>query len=302
MENKCGEVSVIVNRPPIAPLKISFNKNLSYALGPEFGSIGVLVTVPKGSMIDVVMQLQQYLINIERRRTAIVSASKLKFKNVHSVNTSSTVVVAFANTLVTRESVAGTLKLLGTASNVFWVCDAEPSQSLLEEITHRLVIEGVVSKPRWVTDNIHINIPIAEFKIVDHWQDGMTKVVEPDEPAEWLSFSGALRSRFRISTNYSSRELTDACGDKRTVKSGTRCIMYSVGEAKEDCCNMLPAVVFCVTAQSIFLITALGSVMCVKPHQSQKYRRFAILPTAYVPRSIVLMLRDIVYPAFSFVQ
>lgn len=292
--NNCGDVSTILRRPAIGVLKIDMPIDIATLLTDARAQAGVNVMVPKGSMPDVVMQLQQHIMFIYHCRVAIVSASRMKFTNYHKIGTVDVAIVAFAS-MISHVSVLETmLQTLNTARVVFWVCDSSPREPLSHEITHTMTVGGTVVQPTW-----HTQVPESAFRVVDKWDDNMIHCTGVDDKHEWDIALSDILSRVSSYRRVTTRAITDARGNKYTVGMGTRCMLLSVQGTVDNGCDMMPAVVISTSVDTITVLTIVGSVLSLRPHV--KTRRFAMVATSNVPRSSVPMFLHVHVPGFILI-
>lgn len=292
--NNCGDVSTILQRPSIGVLAINMPTEIAALLTDARAQAGVNVMVPKGSMPDVVMQLQQHIMFMHRCRVAIVSVSRMKFKNYHNIGTVDVAIVAFAS-MISHDSVLETvLQALKAARVVFWMCDSPPHEPLSHEITHTMTVDGTVVQPTW-----HTHVPESAFRVVDKWDDNMIHCTGVDDKHEWdVALSGIL-SRVSTYRRVATRTITDARGNKYVVGTGTRCILLSVQDTADNGCDMMPAVVISTSVDTVTVLTIVGSVLSLRPHT--KTRRFALVATGNVPRSSVPMFLHVHVPGFILI-
>ncbi len=221
IRNISGEVSVMIPRFAGNPLKVNMPKDVVEILSDPDVLAGVHVKIPKGSMIDSVYQLFNYIALLCVKRASIVSLSRLQFFNLHKIETSNIGIVAFSDFVGSEDRLQKALALLKQCKIVFWVCENEPSETLRQQVTHSMSLDGDYGNPRWIVD-----VPECAFKVVDKWKDSMIDTRDADDKPDWKSANTVITMQIPVYREFSTRRISDALGNIYVVGAGTRCVLF----------------------------------------------------------------------------
>lgn len=211
--------------------------------------------VPKGSMIDAVMQLREHLRHIHRRPATILSATKMRFRTngpeplsvpVYGSGVNTTAIVAFADALYAEKHVNFMLQRLGIANTVFWVCETMPQASLAAEMELFMDLHGPAVSPHW-----SFSIPDCPFKIEHKWTKEMVNCAPCISDSD--TWANAVIQNEDLSDRVGQRRIKDAFGNSYHVVVGTRCLLVEIRDTYVSRCAFMPYAVACCVYMCIYI-------------------------------------------------